>query len=409
MADRATIPGARLAAGALVVVAGLVVLNIVWTPDEGTTDQAEEPDETQDPDETREPDPTTSLPPSSEPATEPAPGGSPFAAIEGFEDRWLVVTDRGAGEILHASLGGGVLSEVEVDVHPSQIGLPAVLVRGVLVSPMGGLSLHDGRWWSLSGAEDAGSGRGRVVGSTSGGGALIAAGDRVVEWWTDDMRRQEGVQSPVVAQGQGEVVGVSGRQVVHDGPSGIFRFDLDDRSVVGLGPGEVHAVGTGVALVNVCDETLRCELRIIDLADGATRSVVDPSARDAGVVGSAEPLWGHRFSPDGERLALVRRDGVAVVDVDTGEVLGVVPTPAPDRFRWGPASTLWAPDASAGLVMLPVAPLDADEPDRIVVAWFDRDAREVRRLDDLSAALGSPGSGPHQFLLSDTGFGPEGG
>lgn len=417
MAGRATISGARLAVGALAVVAALVVLNIVWTPDDGTTDpprdpdDAQEPDDAQDPDDAPEPDgtdPTTSLPPSPEPGTGPAPGASPFAAIEGFEDRWLVIADSGAGEILQAPLGGGIVSEVQVDLHQAQVRFPAVLVRGVLVSPMGGLSLHDGRWWSLSNLGDASSGRGRVIGSTSRGSALIAAGDRLVEWWTDDMRRQEGVRSPVVARGQGDVAGVAGRQVVHDGPSGIFRFDLDDRSVVGLGPGEVRAVGAGVALVHVCDEQLRCERRVIDLDDGATRSVVAPTIGGAEVVGPAEPLWGHRFSPDGQRLALVLRDGVAVIDVDTGKVLGVVETPSAERSVRGPATVLWAPDASAGLVMVPTAPSDADEPDRIVVAWFDRDAGEVRRLDDLSAALGAPGSGPHQFLLSDTGFGPEG-
>ena len=387
-----------LVALALAVLVGLVVANVVL--DSGETEPEREPAPEPEPEVADLVTTTTTVEP-----TDPAPSGpaglivgGEIGPVEGFEDHWLVVIDPmdlDPPRVVQVPLGGGEVEQLVRPLPPDGvIRHDPVLVHGVVVTPFGGWSLHDGSWWPLAGPTARRADR--VLGTTTDGSAAIVTDDAVIEWWTDDIRRQSVTASPVVADGHGQFVGVAGRQIVHHGPSGIYRLDLDHGDVVGLGPGSVLALGTEVLLIEVCGDALICEHRIVEVDDGSTRSTVaSPPGGPRFGIGSAV------FSPDDDRLVLVLdQQRIAVIDTANGSVLGVEALSGPGEIT-GQVEMVWAPDSSAVLV---VAQAEAGR--RVVL--LDASGGGARRLPDLEEALASPG-GRFHLLVSDQGFRAEAG
>lgn len=382
-----------LVALALAVLVGLIVANVVL--DSGETEPEREPVPEAQPDVSGPLTTTTTVPESTDPEPSDQAGlivGGDIGPVVGFEGHWLVVIDSvdiDPPRAIQVPLDGG---EVEQLVRPpppdGAIRHDPVLVHGVVVTPSGGWSLHDGSWWPLAGPTARRADR--VLGTTTEGSATIATDDAVIEWWTDDIRRQSVTASPVVGDGHGDFVGVAGRQIIHHGPSGIYRLDLDSGQVVGLGPGSVLAVGIELLLIEVCDDALICQHQIAEVAAGTIRSTV-ASTLDVGRFGIGSAV----FSPDDDRLAVVlEQQQIAVIDTATGSVLGVEALAGSGETTW--LDMVWAPDSSAVLVVAQV------EDERRVVL-VDASGGGARRLFDLEAALGASG-GRFDLLVSDQGF-----
>lgn len=385
--------GGRLALALVLLVGGVVLVDLVWSPGES----AEHPDGGDGPSSTR-PEAGSADEDARNPEFELVPG-APLPPVDGFDGHWLVAGDPSAGRFHLLPLDGGPIVELTTDAPLDGAGSGgSVVTRGVLVTARGGLSLHDGRWFSSSGRNEGGGSDRRVLGVTSTGSSLVVDGDRLVEWWNDDMRRRDEQRSPVIAEGQGEAVGVAGRHVVHQGPSGVFRLDLDSGEVVGLGPGEVRSVGADDVLVRRCDGELRCEHLVVASSDGAVRTAIEPRL-DTVLDAARVPLaatGGHRFSPSGERIALVAEGEVAVVDAASGRSLCTVDVPTrPSVER---PTVLWAPDSSAGLVVAPHygEPSGARRPPHVV--RFGDCPAEVEVLDAWSVALDATPRGSSWLL-----------
>ena len=375
--------GARLALGLLLVVGGVVVLDLVWSTEEHPEDIPERSDGGPLPTTADPSDPGEEEESRSGPSIEVVPGSPMVPPLDGFEGSWLVAGDPARGRFHLLPFDGGPVLELSTPaqlLHPN-VGRGSVVTRGMLVTPAGGLSLHDGRWFPSNQA-DGGSGS-ELIGVTSSGSSLAVDGDRLVEWWTDDVRRREGHDSPVISSGQGEAVGVAGRQVIHQGPNGVFRLDLDSGEVVGLGLGEVWAVGSGEVLVRRCDGQLRCEELLVAVSDGSVLAALDPSIESAWVPVSTTE--GHRFSPNGERLALVADGEVVIVDVASGRAIGRVDLPTRPSIEQ--PTIMWAPDSSAGLIVAPDYGEQTGVRDAPFVVWFDRSGSEMQPLDAWSASL----------------------
>ncbi|MDZ7678096.1 MAG: hypothetical protein U5K29_06060 [Acidimicrobiales bacterium] len=380
---RVTAGGRRRRVAVLVVIAVVAMVGIgLVTGGDGDGPQVAED----------EPEPSTPTTGSSVPSTPPGTGDG-YEAVEGFEDQVLLQVAPD-GTVVQFPLDGETGTQVIRTGDPDDgwtEELPRVLMEDVLISRFAGVSLSDGSVWGSSlGPPHDGLPGPFETWTTTDDTVIMPSGRSFTEL---DPRGEQIAAWGFPFDGVGgSTVGVAGRRLIHESPHGIYSFDLDSRELTRIGHGRVMAVGSSRLAVETCGRSFDCRVEILAASDGAVMATLPSGLELAGddSTYAFEPV----FSPDGSRLALATRGGLAVFDTATGggRVVGDVGAvrsagvARPTR-RVGTLTVLWNPDSTHAMAVAHHHLGLVDELGVAAVLTFDRDLTSVHRRDDLRRAL----------------------
>lgn len=413
----AELPRRRATLGVVIVLAALVAASIAWDAlrrdEDGGSEQAAERDP--------EPGTTSTTRPASSPSTRPS-GSVPeadqdsipsFAAVAGFEDRWLVVVDSPRALVWQVPLGGGSPSTIGGadadtgggygDLRDGRLAGGGFVVDGYLVLHGGGIALDDGTRWD---GEAAGS-VGHIIGITTDDTVVYRGHEQVIEVHADG--RQVGSVDLVhpAMGGRSWPAGVAGRTVLVQGSHGVIGLDLDTGAMTRVAVGEVLAVGSELAVVDSCDDLSECRVQVIEAATGAVRQVLDVGDRPDAEPSETGYSMRTVLSPDGAYVAVLADDRLVVIDITTGARPIEVEVPAGPDWRPHELTVQWSPTASTALVLVTAIDGPTDHRGTVEVLHLDLDTGEAQALDDLRdslQAITATSGGRVDIFLSDRGY-----